>query len=92
MYPGFSYKSCWTDKGDTRSLTGAEYRSDDMTVESCVTFCEDFGVEHSRECYCSDKLGGMPHPRTTAVGSVWVMRRSGVVPPTASTSTSPTLP
>ncbi|GAB1311342.1 WSC domain-containing protein [Madurella fahalii] len=62
---GFNYQSCWTDSPATRSLTGNEYRSDDMTVESCAAFCQGFsyfGVEYSRECYCGNELGGQAAP------------------------------
>ncbi|KAM7210759.1 WSC domain containing protein [Rhypophila decipiens] len=63
----YSYKSCWTDDVNERVLTGSEYRSDDMTVESCAAFCsqqnfEFFGVEYAHECYCGDKLGGAVAP------------------------------
>lgn len=62
---GFTYQSCWTDDAAARSLTGNEYRSDDMTVESCAAFCQGFkyfGVEYSRECYCGNELGGEAAP------------------------------
>ncbi|KAK4179428.1 putative fungistatic metabolite, partial [Triangularia setosa] len=63
----YIYKSCWTDKVDQRSLAGPDYRSPDMTVESCAAFCgeqsfEYFGVEYADECYCGNDLGGSAAP------------------------------
>ncbi|KAK4208619.1 putative fungistatic metabolite [Rhypophila decipiens] len=63
----YSYKSCWVDDGAERSLDGSEYRSDDMTVESCAAFCGEqnfdyFGVQYAHECYCGDELGGSAAP------------------------------
>ncbi|AEO65393.1 uncharacterized protein THITE_2112326 [Thermothielavioides terrestris NRRL 8126] len=58
---GFSYKSCWTDDVNNRSLADNVLRSDDMTVEKCAAFCQGssyFGVEYGRECYCGNVLGG----------------------------------
>ncbi|KAK4117256.1 WSC-domain-containing protein [Canariomyces notabilis] len=58
---GFSYKSCWTDDGSARSLTGDVLRNNNMTVESCAAFCQGynyFGVEYASECYCGNELGG----------------------------------
>ncbi|KAL2141982.1 hypothetical protein VTI28DRAFT_1764 [Corynascus sepedonium] len=57
----FHYKSCWTDDVYDRSLKGASYAADDMTLESCATFCSNFtffGVEYSRECYCDNTVLG----------------------------------
>lgn len=57
----FLYKSCWTDDVYKRTLQGATYAADDMTLESCAAFCTNFtyfGVEYSRECYCDNALLG----------------------------------
>jgi len=65
---GYTYKSCRTDSSTgVRSLTGAEYRSDAMTVQSCAAFCKAgefayFGVEFGNECYCGNELGGEVAP------------------------------
>ena len=57
----FTYQSCWTDSVSTRSLTGAVYRGEDMTVEECASRCGGFayfGLEYSNECFCGNDLGG----------------------------------
>ncbi|KAK4119092.1 WSC-domain-containing protein [Parathielavia appendiculata] len=57
----FTYKSCWADSVYDRSLNGASYATDDMTLGSCAAFCTDFaffGVEYSRECYCGNTVLG----------------------------------
>jgi hypothetical protein len=59
----FQYQACWTDNVYDRSLKGASYAADDMTLESCAAFCLQgdfayFGVEYSRECYCDNTVLG----------------------------------
>ncbi|GHJ85743.1 hypothetical protein NliqN6_2145 [Naganishia liquefaciens] len=44
-----------------RALTGASYAADDMTVDSCVAYCDGLGfpfaaVEYGRECFCGTQL------------------------------------
>lgn len=55
---GFSYKGCYVDNvGGQRALGASTYADDQMTVESCASFCKQhrfFGVEYGRECWCGD--------------------------------------
>ncbi|OBT51039.1 hypothetical protein VE04_08574, partial [Pseudogymnoascus sp. 24MN13] len=48
----YEYKGCVTDLQSSRTLTGDMLRSDDMTLETCATFCNGytyFGTEWSTE-------------------------------------------
>ncbi|KAK4184538.1 putative fungistatic metabolite, partial [Podospora australis] len=50
---------CLTDSRDGRTLSVAGPASDDMTLESCATFCAGYkfwGVEYGRECYCGNEM------------------------------------
>jgi hypothetical protein len=53
-----NYQGCFTEPSGARALAPAELKSDDMTIESCATFCNPyqfFGLEYGRECYCGNK-------------------------------------
>lgn len=55
----FSFEGCFTDNFDGRSLFGASFKSDDLTLASCAEFCSEyryFGTEYSTECYCGNTL------------------------------------
>ncbi|KAA1470743.1 copper radical oxidase [Dentipellis sp. KUC8613] len=61
--PGnWSSLGCYTDNPGARTLSSASFVStDNMTVESCVSFCDSqafifAGVEFAQECYCGDRL------------------------------------
>lgn len=54
-----NYQGCFTEPSSARALLPAELKNDDMTVESCATFCNPyqfFGLEYGRECYCGNQL------------------------------------
>ncbi|KAI0791235.1 copper radical oxidase [Abortiporus biennis] len=59
---GWSAQGCITDNPAARSLTSASFTdTQNMTVESCVGFCNDqnfvfAGVEFSQECYCGNNI------------------------------------
>ncbi|PHH62812.1 hypothetical protein CDD81_6704 [Ophiocordyceps australis] len=55
----FSWQGCWTEATDGRALADDAMASDDMTLEACARFCNDFvffGAEYGRECYCGNSL------------------------------------
>ena len=57
---GWRFAACALDPaGSTRTLDGASDRRPDMTVDSCVAFCDGggfrfAGLENSEECYCGN--------------------------------------
>jgi hypothetical protein len=56
---GYELVSCWTDRGNRRTLRDALTASDDMTLEMCADFCSDYiywGTEYSKECFCGNSL------------------------------------
>ncbi|KGB76716.1 hypothetical protein I307_04357 [Cryptococcus deuterogattii 99/473] len=60
---GWSAASTICIREDTtgRALPSLTYTSDDMTIETCVNFCDNArwqyaGVSYGRECYCADAL------------------------------------
>lgn len=56
---GYTFSSCYTDAVGSRTLATASFYSDSMTVETCQANCaayQYFGVEYSRECYCSNEI------------------------------------
>ncbi|MDF2434775.1 MAG: hypothetical protein JWP44_4406, partial [Mucilaginibacter sp.] len=88
------YKSCWTDNVNSRSLTGAEYRSDDMTVENCAGFCKDFryfGVSTPVNAIAAMTSVALLHLRSSADKSALATRKSCVAVAACSTSTLLTL-
>jgi len=57
----YSAKGCFTDSQSTRSLSDGVLRRDDMSIERCATFCEDFsffGLEYGSQCFCGNSLSG----------------------------------
>lgn len=55
----FTLEGCFTDNADGRSLYGASFTSDDLTLSACAEFCSKyryFGTEYSTECYCGNTL------------------------------------
>ncbi|KAK2050271.1 galactose oxidase [Colletotrichum somersetense] len=63
----WKWYGCQTEATNARALAAKTYASDDMTLESCSTFCAGFtyfGVEYSRECYCGNSFstGSVPAP------------------------------
>jgi iron transport multicopper oxidase len=49
----FAFVGCYTEATTGRALSDSTYANDNMTVESCYTFCSAFawfGVEYRREC------------------------------------------
>ncbi|CAG7848507.1 WSC domain-containing protein ARB_07867 {ECO:0000305} Flags: Precursor [Serendipita indica DSM 11827] len=60
LRPNWSYQGCYADAA-ARTLTGASFTSDTMTVDACVGFCADqnymyAGTEYSRECFCGHAI------------------------------------
>ncbi|KAK3681643.1 hypothetical protein B0T22DRAFT_387291, partial [Podospora appendiculata] len=58
----YFWVGCNTEATTGRALSAKTYASDDMTLESCATFCSEsayayMGVEYGRECYCGTSLG-----------------------------------
>ncbi|RFU73805.1 wsc domain-containing, partial [Trichoderma arundinaceum] len=56
----YNWYGCYTEGSTGRALSAKTYADDDMTLESCATFCAAyayFGVEYSRECYCGNSFG-----------------------------------
>lgn len=57
-----TYKGCYVDSTSARALSGASYAdANDMTTETCGTFCLSkgfnvFGTEYAGECYCGDSI------------------------------------
>lgn len=59
--PGWEYRGCYTDDGNSRTLYDGFTANDNMTPESCVSFCSASGypfagVEYGRECFCSRSI------------------------------------
>lgn len=55
----YNFYGCVTDSQGQRTLTGDMLRSDDLTLETCATFCGGytyFGGEWSTECWCGNTL------------------------------------
>ncbi|EWG40963.1 hypothetical protein FVEG_03171 [Fusarium verticillioides 7600] len=55
----WAFQGCWTEGFLIRALNSKATASDDMTLESCASFCNGytyFGTENSRECYCGNQL------------------------------------
>jgi uncharacterized protein DUF1996/WSC domain-containing protein len=59
---GYRYLGCAKDaNGRSRTLDGPSRLNDDMTVETCIAFCNDrgykfAGLEYQRECYCGNDV------------------------------------
>lgn len=52
------FVECRSDAGGSRSLTGARFSRDDMSLETCASLCAGFtyfGAEFAKECTCSIK-------------------------------------
>ena len=50
---GYKMVSCWTEGNGTRALAASSYAADDMTLESCMSYCSSYvywGTEYGREC------------------------------------------
>ncbi|KAK3994786.1 putative fungistatic metabolite [Cladorrhinum sp. PSN332] len=65
----YEYVGCQTEATVGRALSGNSYASNDMTLESCATFCSGFtyfGTEYSAECFCGNSLnaGSSPAPES----------------------------
>ncbi|KAM0285986.1 hypothetical protein ACHAQH_001175 [Verticillium albo-atrum] len=55
----FVWFGCRSEPAGARALSGKERAADDMTNESCASFCDGFvmfGTEYGRECFCGDEL------------------------------------
>ncbi|RYP77038.1 hypothetical protein DL771_001328 [Monosporascus sp. 5C6A] len=55
----YSWSGCHSEPAGVRALAGKRYADDDMTLDSCASFCDGFalfGTEYGRECYCGDVL------------------------------------
>ncbi|OIW32658.1 subtilisin-like protein [Coniochaeta ligniaria NRRL 30616] len=69
-----SYKGCYGDLGNSRTLRNTTTVGSDMSVETCTDFCysggwQYAGVENGNECYCGDVVfdnGQFPDSDCTA--------------------------
>lgn len=55
----WTWLGCYTEATASRALSGKTTANDDMTLEDCAAFCDDytyFGTEYGRECYCGDRF------------------------------------
>lgn len=57
----FRYLGCAKDTYGPRSLDMAQTTADDVTIESCLDYCERegylfVGLKHGRECYCGNAV------------------------------------
>ncbi|WVQ77852.1 hypothetical protein IAR50_007549 [Cryptococcus sp. DSM 104548] len=57
---GYNLQGC-VQEVTGRLLSNSSYASDDMTVDTCISFCADqglvlAGLEYGRECYCASAL------------------------------------
>lgn len=73
MAQGWSYRGCATDSPAARAFTNASITSDDLTVESCISFCQAkglqyAGLEYSKECFCADRLSAKDGPKEGVIG------------------------
>jgi hypothetical protein len=56
---GYKYLGCYSDNVPGRVLTDSQTANDQMTVQSCIAFCNGTnyaGLEYGRECYCGNTL------------------------------------
>ncbi|KAJ4306407.1 hypothetical protein N0V88_001207 [Collariella sp. IMI 366227] len=54
---GWEWYKCMTEADGARALAGKGYADDEVTLEACAVFCEEFeyfGAEYGRECYCGN--------------------------------------
>lgn len=61
----YTLVGCQTEGTSSRALASASYADDNMTLESCATYCTGytfFGTEYGRECYCGNALGAGSMP------------------------------
>ncbi|KFY20044.1 hypothetical protein V491_04033, partial [Pseudogymnoascus sp. VKM F-3775] len=73
----YEFQACVTDSQGLRTLSEDMLRSDDMTLETCATFCGGytyFGTEWSTECWCGNTLAA---GATTVAASQCSMTCSG---------------
>ena len=55
----WDFEGCYTETTTGRALSGKTFADDDMTLDDCAEFCDEFqlfGVEYGRECYCGNSL------------------------------------
>jgi hypothetical protein len=55
----YGFVGCITDSQAQRTLPADLLRTDDLTLETCATFCAGytyFGTEYSTECWCGNTL------------------------------------
>ncbi|KAM0332583.1 hypothetical protein ACHAQA_002867 [Verticillium albo-atrum] len=55
----YSWVGCRTEATGARALGAKELANDQMTLESCQTFCTGykyFGTEYGRECFCGNSF------------------------------------
>ncbi|KAH6949540.1 WSC domain-containing protein [Fusarium avenaceum] len=57
----FRYLGCGKDAYSPRSLDIAQTSADNVTIESCLDYCERegylfIGLEYGRECYCGNAV------------------------------------
>ena len=58
----WSFAGCVADSGNPRPLNDYSSNGNDMTIEKCVSTCQQqglplAGLEYSRECFCGKTLG-----------------------------------
>ncbi|KAJ2901230.1 hypothetical protein MKZ38_002094 [Zalerion maritima] len=80
---GYAYVGCASDPaGQERTLSDASTSADDMTVETCISFCREggyvyAGVEYSTQCFCGNSASEDRMPRTDGVMGNCVMKCGG---------------
>ncbi|GAP84127.1 putative WSC domain-containing protein [Rosellinia necatrix] len=69
----YAFQGCWTEGDGVRALDAKSTAADDVTLESCADFCQDyhyFGTEFGRECHCGDSLAASSNETDLADCSV----------------------
>ncbi|KAI5271288.1 hypothetical protein E4T47_05393 [Aureobasidium subglaciale] len=71
---GWDYVGCAPDSVSSRTLSNSSYMSSSMTVESCLSFCKNkglnyAGLEYSTQCYCGSSLPDSLAPTPGVLGN-----------------------
>ena len=71
---GWDYVGCAPDSVNSRTLANSSYMSSDMTVESCLSYCKNrglnyAGLEYATQCYCGSSLPDALAPTKGVLGN-----------------------
>lgn len=71
---GWDYVGCGPDSVNSRTLGNSSFMSDSMTVEKCLSFCKNkglnyAGLEYATQCYCGDSLASSLKPTAGVLGN-----------------------